>query len=272
MNKLGFIITAYDQKREVNFTVDMLRRKWKRTVESPISIVISGDPDRTLQFPNDPLTRVTTLDNMVGADFNNLVSTSIMKQIMHGMIELEDLERVGKGCVNQIVHMHGDILLMNEDGFFAEVDRFIKSNKDVAGDTVGPQRNDYIHFDGLEIMPQLFITARHFVADSGFLRDMIVVGDLERRSTEWALRGNLLRAWSRLNGDTYYKKEEEVFNSLFHNVKPSRGQWELHSHFGGFAHFGNSLHFSKQDREARNEAALRAYGINLESWSNAKTN
>lgn len=264
--KIGFLITAYDQKREVKFTVDMLRNKWKRTKDSPISIVISGDPDRTIKFPDDKLTRVTTIDNIVGNDFNGLVSTSIMKQIMHGMVEMTDLERVSGGCVNHIVHMHGDILLLNEDGFFEELNRYIASGKQIAGDTVGPQKNDYIHFDGLEIMPQLFVVNRYFSGISGFMCRMEVIGDLERRSTEWALRGNLLRAWSRLNTKPYYGDEEKIFNSLFHNIAPSRSQWDLHRHWGGFAHFGNSLHFPAEVREARNEMALKAYGVDLLSW------
>jgi len=261
---VGFLITAYDQKREVNFTVDMLRKKWKRTSNSPISIVISGDPERSVRFPNDTLTRVTTLDNMVGSNFNGLVSTSIMKQMRHGMIELQDLERLQDKWVDYVVHMHGDILLMNEDGFFAELERFAKSGRAVAADTVGPQVTDYIHFDGLELMPQLFVVDRTFIGRTNFLLNMYVVGDLERRSTEWALRGNLVRSY--LNSLDTIGTPEQVIKKLVYNVCPSRGQWELHRHWGGFAHFGNSLHFPQHVREARNEMALKAYGVDLSSW------
>ena len=262
--KVGFLITAYDQKREVRFTHDMLRNKWKRTKDSPISIVISGDPERSVRFPNDPLARVTTLDNMVGKDFNGLVSTSIMKQMMHGMIELRDLERQQGGQVDLVVHMHGDILLMSEDGFFEELQRFVCSGKAIAGDTVGPQVTDYIHFEGLEIMPQLFVVDRQFIDRSRFLFDMRVGTDLERRSTEWALRGNLIRCYNSIS-DTY-GSDKSIMDKILHNVCPSRGQWELHGHFGGFAHFGNELHFPKHIREARNEAALKSYGVDLSLW------
>jgi hypothetical protein len=262
---VGFLITAYDQKREVNFTVDMLRRRWKRTINSPISIVISGDPERSVKFPNDPLTRVTTLDDMVGKDFNGLVSTSIMKQMMHGMVELEDLERQRGKRVDYIVHMHGDILLLNEDGFFEELKRFADSGKWLAGDTVGPQNNDYIHFDGLEIMPQLFVAHAQFCRESDFLRQMTVEGELEKKSTEWALRGNFYRsAYARFWAEA---TEQNLHDSFVHVVCKHRpSQWDLHRHWGGFAHFGNSLHFPQHVREARNEMALRAYGVDLSSW------
>ena len=229
--KIGFIITAFDTKRELNFTVDMLRNKWKRTKDSPISIVISGDPERSVRFPNDPITRVTTLDNMVKDDFNGLVSTSIMKQMRHGMIELQDLERHQGKQVDYIVHMHGDILLMSEDGFFAELEKFIASAKVIAGDTVGPQVTDYIHFEGLEIMPQLFVVDRNFIGLTGFMLNMYVVGDLEKRSTEWAIRGNLIRNYNSTAHSC--SSDKEVIEKLLHNVAPSRTQSELHSNRRG---------------------------------------
>lgn len=264
--KVGFIITAYDQKREVKFTVDMLRRKWKRTVDSPISIVISGDSERTVKFPEDKLTRVTTLDDMVGKDFNGLVSTSIMKQIRHGMIELRDLERES-GFLDFVVHMHGDILMMNECGFFEELYRFKQSNKQIAVDTVGAQKNDYIHFDGYEIMPQLFVVRRDFIAHSNFMYEMTVEGDLEKRSTEWALKGNLARRIrENMEVDISNLSDNDIVKTACHVVAPARDQWNLHRHWGGFAHFGNSLHFPQHVREARNTMALKAYGVDLSSW------
>lgn len=264
--KVGFIITAYDQLREVRFTVDMLRRKWKRTAESPISIVISGDPNRSLKFPEDKLTRVTTLDNMVGNDFNGLVSTSIMKQIRHGMIELKDLERI-TGLVDFVVHMHGDILLMGEDGFFEELRKFEQSEKQIAVDTVGAQKNDYIHFDGYEIMPQLFVVRRDFILHTKFMHDMTVEGDLEKRSTEWALKGNLARRIrENLDFDSSNLSDNDIVKTASYIVAPARDQWNLHRHWGGFAHFGNSLHFPQHVREARNLMALKAYGVDLSSW------
>jgi hypothetical protein len=263
--KVGFLITAYDQKREVRFTHNMFRSKWKRTSESPISIVISGDADREIKFA-DVRTRVTTLDNMVGKDFNNLVSTSIMKQIRHGMIELEDLERI-TGKVDYVVHMHGDILLMNENGFFEELDRFAKSLKRIAVDTVGAQCNDYIHFDGLEIMPQLFVVRRDFIDQTDFMKNMTVQGDLETRSTEWTLRGNLTRCVREMqNADLDILPDKTIIDMICHVVAPARDQWALHRHWGGFAHFGNSLHFPAHVRELRNEMALRAYGVDISKW------
>jgi hypothetical protein len=267
MPKLGFLITAYDQKREVKFTVDMLRNKWLQARNSPISIVISGDPDRTLKFPNDPLTRVTTIDDMVGKDFNGLVSTSIMKQMRHGMVELQDLERVSGEKIEYIVHMHGDILLLNETGFFEELEKFAAAGKYIAIDTVGQQKNDYIHFDGFEPMPQLFVVKKFFVDASDFLFDMCVVGDLEKRSTEWALKGNFARAYRRMIDRNFYDMDDnEAIKYGAHVVAAARGQWQLHNHWGGFCHFGNQLHYPALVREALNEQVLKAHGISLSSW------
>jgi hypothetical protein len=265
VNNVGFLITAYDQKREVRFTVDMLRKKWNRTSKSPISIVISGDPDRTVKFPDDPLTRVTTLDDMVGKDFNGLVSTSIMKQIRHGIIELRDLERVGDK-VDFVVHMHGDILLLNEEGFFAELERFNQSGKSLAVDTVGAQKTDYIHFDGYEIMPQLFAVRKHFLDNTGYFDRLSIHGDLEKRSTEWALKGNLARAIKRSRAGCDWYEDNFFVQNYCHIVAAARSQWDLHRHWGGFAHFGNSLHFPQHVREARNKMALQAYGVDLSAW------
>ena len=85
-NEVGFLITAFDQIREVAFTINMLRTKWTRTREAPIVLVVSGDHNRRLMYNDDPLTRVVHLDDIVGEHFKTLVSTSIMKQLEHGMI------------------------------------------------------------------------------------------------------------------------------------------------------------------------------------------
>jgi len=283
---LAFLITAYDQVREVRLTVDILRRQWKETKAAPIVIVISGDKERALAFPDDPLTRVVHLNDIVGPHFQTMVSTSIMRQITHGMLEIADLERLG--CIDTIIHMHGDILLLNERGFFDELNKWPKNLKPVAADSVGEQgpytevlpgpqgEGSYTwHFAGNELMPQLFAVDHLFCKLTGFMYDMEVCGDYERVSTEWALMGNLHRATytegqgehvSPYNIKVGTKPYEVAFNDLVHVVAPGRSQWDLHKHWGGFAHFGNSLHFSKEVREKRNLAAARAYGIDLSKW------
>lgn len=267
--KLGFIITAYDTQREVNFTVDLLRNKWKSTRDSLISIVISGDPDRKLKFPTDKRTRVTTLDDMVGDKFNELVSTSIMKQMTHAMIEMRDLQREF-GQVDILIHMHGDILLLNEEGFLAEVNKFIQSGKAIGCDTVGPQGNEYIKFAGTEIMPQLFMVRRDFCDATGFMHLMNIVGESEGKSTEHALLGNLHRCTAMAMGTLYEGwPYEKTSKSLVHEVIRHRpSQWDVHRSYGGWCHFGNSIHLKADVRQARNEAVLKAYGLNMEKWYN----
>ena len=277
-----FLITAYDQIREVKFTIHMLRNLWKTTSKSPIVLVISGDYDRTINFNDDPFTRVVHLDDMVGDKFKILVSTSIMRQIEHGMIEVRDLERE-HGTINSIVHMHGDILLLGEDGFFQELERWRSSDKPIGADPVsanGPFHLDLfdkqyrLSFYGQELMPQLFAVNHAFCKATSYMYSMPIIGDLEEKATEWALIGNLHRAC----GDPPYFSKGinswdsklgpyiEVFDEEVYIVKKGRQQWGLHTHWGGFCHFGNSLHYTKAHREQRNEAALRQYGLDLSEW------
>ena len=283
--KTAFLITAYDQLREVAFTRHMLRRMWKGTKEAPIVIVISGDWGRDLHYQNDPFTRVVHLDDMVGDKFKTLVSTSIMRQIEHGMLEIKDLERE-HGRIDNIVHMHGDILLLNEKGFFKEIERWKSSGRPVAADPVGAQnpitkkidgKTWNWRFYGSELMPQLFAVDHAFCNHTGFMYDMKVVGDLEKKATEWALIGNLHRAlWEAGSGhalipqinplEDAHSPYRFVFDEQVHVVKRNRQQWGLHDHWGGFCHFGNSLHYTKKDRERRNELAMQRYGIDLEAW------
>jgi len=290
-NKVGFLITAYDQLKEVLFTVKMLRKTWKQTATAPIVVVISGDTDRNLGFPDDPYTRVIHLNDMVGEYFKVLVSTSIMKQIEHGMIEMKDLERQ-HGPIENVVHMHGDILLLGEKGFFDQLDRWKKTNKPVAADPVsasGPWKlknlcdlgKTYdLAFYGCELMPQLFAVDHDFCKHTGFMYDMSVVGDLEIKATEWALIGNLHRAtfdhFSSSSAPLYPRIDVydntvcgpyfQTFNENVYAVKQNRQQWGLHNHWGGFTHFGNSIHVSQQERERKNLMVLRQYGLDLSEW------
>lgn len=284
-NDTAFLITAFDQLREVQFTIKMLRSLWKTTVQSPIVLVISGDVDRSITFDDDPYTRVVHLDDMVGDKFRTLVSTSIMRQIEHGMLEIKDLERE-HGRIRQVVHMHGDILLLDEKGFFNEMARWKATKKPIAADNVGAQnpvkktidgKEYHWRFFGCELMPQLFVVDNDFCQLTGYMYEMSVIGMAEQKATEWALIGNLHRCvFEHGSGhslipvvqpdkdkDSPYR---DVFEEFVHIVRPNRDQWGLHTHWGGFCHFGNSLHYSKEHRERRNEMALRKYGIDLSNW------
>jgi hypothetical protein len=279
---VAFLITAFDQIREVRFTVDMLRTKWASTKTSPIVVVISGDTRRDLIFNDDPYTRVVHLDDMVGDKFKVLVSTSIAKQIEHGMIEVRDLERA-HGTINSVVHMHGDILLLGEEGFFRTLDDWRATDLPVAADNVSPNgphdlelwgKKYSLSFHGQELMPQLFAVDHAFCKATSYMYSMPVMGDLEVKATEWMLIGNLHRTTVNhrylVMPPNYWKDPIGPYYSTYtgnvYTVKKGRGQWGLHSHWGGFAHFGNSLHYSKEHREARNKAALEQYNLDLEAW------
>lgn len=280
-NDVCFLITAFDQLREVVFTVKMLRKLWKTTSKSPIVVVISGDHNRDIRFDDDPFTRVVHINDMVRDKFKILVSTSIMRQIEHGMIEVRDLERE-HGDIKSVVHIHGDILLLNEEGFFTELDRWRDSKKPIAADNVSPNgphhldlfgKKYQLSFHGQELMPQLFAVDHAFCKATSYMYSMPIIGDLEEKATEWALIGNLHRAtddsvmyqplnyWVKNNGP--YK---ETFEECVYPVKKGRAQWGLHSHWGGFCHFGNSIHYTKEHREARNEQAMKQYGLDLSEW------
>ena len=290
-NEVGFLITAFDQIREVSFTIDMLRTKWSNTRKAPIVLVISGDHNRSLVYNDDPYTRVIHLDDIVGPYFKTLVATSIMKQIEHGMIEIKDLERQ-HGDIKRIIHMHGDILLLGEDGFFEEIKRWDASGKPVAADPVSPggpwhlpnldgKGKDYdLIWYGQEIMPQLFGVDHHFCKHTGYLYDMPIIGDLEIKATEWGLIGNLHRAVHDEgcgealipHVDVHSNSRgpyENVYSNQVHTVVRGRQQWGLHSHWGSFTHFGNTIKFSPEHRERRNRAALKQYGLDLEAWDQA---
>lgn len=282
LNDVCFLITAFDQLREVRFTIDMLRTKWASTAKSPIVLVISGDFSRSICFNNDPYTRVVHIDDMVGDKFKTLVSTSIMRQIEHGMIEVRDLERE-HGPINSIIHLHGDILLLGERGFRETLKYWKLSDSPVAADNVSPNgphilnldnKTYHLSFHGEELMPQLFAVDHNFCKATGFMYSMPVIGMLEEKATEWALIGNLHRAtadkivappdrWDKAEGP--YRK---TFNECVYVIKRNRPQWGLHDHWGGFCHFGNTLHYTKLERERRNEKALRQYGLDLEAWEN----
>jgi len=281
-NDVCFLITAYDQIREVRFTVKMLRTMWASTKHSPIVIVVSGDTERNLRFDDDPYTRIVHLDDMVGDKFKILVSTSIMRQIEHGMLEVKDLERE-HGRINTIVHLHGDILLLGEKGFFAELKQWKASGKPIAADPVSPSSpitikglwgKDYdLRFFGQELMPQLFAVDHNDCRITGFMYEMIVWSDLERKATEWALIGNLHRCVSERDLfptiDVWKNKSgpyEKTYNEFVYTVKRGRQQWGLHSHWGGFCHYGNSIHYTKEQRERRNTSALKQYGLDLSEW------
>ena len=280
MRDVCFLITAFDQFKEVRFTIDMLRTKWKNTRNSPIVLVISGDTERNINFNDDPLTRVVHLDDMVGDKFKILVSTSIMRQIEHGMIEVTDLERA-HGPINSIVHMHGDILLLGEEGFLRTLNDWRASGLPVAADSVSPNGPHHLDlfgkkyrlsFHGQELMPQLFAVNHAFCKATSYMYSMPIIGDLEIKATEWALIGNLVRATSDepagIINEWHHPEGPYVdeFKELVYVVARNRSQWGLHKHWGGFAHFGNSLHYTKEHREARNEAALKQYGLDLEAW------
>lgn len=281
-NDVAFLITAFDQLREVKFTIDMLRNKWESTKNSPIVLVISGDKERCIKYEEDPLTRVVHLDDMVGDQFKILVSTSIMRQIEHGMIEVRDLERA-HGTINSIVHLHGDILLLGERGFFSELDEWRLSGSPVAADNVSPNgphvlnlfgKQYRLSFHGEELMPQLFAVDHAFCKATSYMYSMPIIGDLEVKATEWALIGNLHRcvANSRrlhLPIDSWLTAVgpyTETFRQEVYVVKRGRQQWGVHNHWGGFCHFGNSIHYTKEQRESRNERALKQYGLDLAAW------
>lgn len=255
---IGFLITAYNQLKCVKFTIATIR-KWKKFADCPIVLVISGDENREVFYKDDDLTRVVHLDDMVGDDFNGLVATSIMRQINHGMIEMDDLERDNQ--IDYVVHMHGDILLLSEDGVEQEIEKFAKSGKLIGCDPVGAQRSDYIYFDGHEIMPQLFVVDNKQAKEFGYMRHMTIDGDLEKRSTEWALIGNLARS-------TGCIINKEAFDKHAHVICRGRQQWGLHNHWGGWTHFGNQMHLPVHELERRNEAVLRSHGIDMFSWDN----
>jgi hypothetical protein len=260
--------------KEVTFTVNMLRTKWTSAREAPIVVVITGDKDHTLRFESDPYTRVVHLKDIVGKKFNELVSTSIMRQITHGMLEIKDLERE-MGPIENILHMHGDILLLNEQGFWAEFEKWKVSGRPVACDTVGPQgpyqmehggQSFELTFDGHEIMPQIFAVDHEFAKDTTFLYDMKVSSLQEQFSTEKTLVENLVEKTYRKYcgwGDT----TTILLDRLTYKVCKHRPvQWGVHSHWGSFIHFGNQLHCPREQREAKNAAALAAYGLDLEKW------
>lgn len=284
-NNTAFLITAFDQLREVNFTVHLLRNIWKETQKSPVVIVISGDSERQVYFNHDPYTRVVHLDDMVGDKFKTLVSTSIMRQITHGMLEIKDLEREF-GRIDNIIHMHGDILLLNEQGFFKELDRWKSDGRPIAADNVGAQhpvtkvingKRWAWRFFGCELMPQLFAVDHAFCSHTGYMYDMEVVGDLERKATEWALIGNLHRTlFEHGSGKALhpvidpfsdkFSPYKDIFEDNVYVVRNGRPQWGLHKHWGGFCHYGNSLHYTKEQREKANKVALAQYGIDLAKW------
>lgn len=288
LSDVAFLITTYDQLKEVRFTVRMLRTMWESTKKSPIVIVATGDKERELNFPHDPLTRVVHLDDFIGDDQEKckvLVSTSIMRQIEHGMLEVKDLER-DYGPIRNVVHMHGDILLLGEEGFRETLEKFRASGRPIAADSVSPSSpirlelfgHTYnLRFFGQELMPHLFIVDHYFCKNTGFMYDMPIVGELEEKATEWALIGNLHRAIYEYGGGQALRPLVDVWNDISGPYEPTfdlevycvakgRKQWGVHNHFGGFCHFGNSIHFSKEDRERKNELALKRYGISLEDW------
>jgi len=291
-NEVGFLITAFDQLREVQFTIDMLRTKWKNTATAPIVLVISGDTDRSITYNNDPYTRVVHLDDIVGPYFKVLVSISIMKQIEHGMLEMKDMERE-HGLIDSIFHMHGDILLLGEDGLFDELRRWKKTGKPVAADQLGAGgpwhienpcglgKDYHLKWFGHELMPQLFAVDHHFCKHTGYMYDMPVIGDLEVKATEWALIGNIHRATHEEGSgealipqvDVYKDKMGpygRAFDECVHVVKSRRQQWGLHQHWGGFTHFGNTLKFTRAQCEERNRVVLQRYGLDLATWDNVK--
>lgn len=279
---VAFLITAFDQLREVKFTVHMLRNLWSSTAKSPIVVVISGDNNRDLVFNDDPYTRVVHVDDMVGDKFQILVSTSIAKQIEHGMIEVRDLERA-HGDIDSIVHIHGDILLLREEGFFNTFDAWRVSGLPVAADNVSPngpyhlelfEKKYQLTFHGQELMPQLFAVDHAFCKSTSYMYSMPVMGSLEEISTEWMLIGNLHRAAAE-SGEQYGPLDKwdaaqgpysDTFKEFVSVVKKNRSQWDLHAHWGGFTHFGNSLHFTKEHREHNSEMAMKRYGLDLSEW------
>ena len=241
-----FFITAFDQLREVRFTIDMLRTKWEATRRSPIVLVISGDFDRNISFNDDSYTRVVHLDDMVRDKFKTLVSTSIMRQIEHGMIEVRDLERE-HGRIDSIVHLHGDILLLGEEGFFRTLDTWRVSGLPVAADNVSPNGPHHLNiggkkyrltFHGQELMPQLFAVNHDFCRATGYMYSMPICGDLEEKATEWALIGNLHRATADVRDlitapDEWHKQIGPYYSTYTGNVytvKKGRAQWGLHNH------------------------------------------
>lgn len=286
-NEIAFLITAFDQIREVTFTVNMLRTKWRKTRKAPIVIVVSGDHDRSLMFRDDDFTHVVHIDDIVGDNTRCMQPTSIMRQIEHGMKEIKWMEHL-HGDIESIIHMHGDILLLDEAGFFEELKRWRQSGKPIAVDNVGPNGPHYIStkeypdvkkdinmiFMGQEIMPQLFAVDHKFCSITGYMYDMEICGNLEEYATEWALIGNLYRCLSdskdlHLNINEWKQDVgpyKDVFDENIHIVKQNRGQWGIHNHWGGFCHFGCNVHVSKEDREYRSYQALMKHNIDMEAW------
>lgn len=266
--KLAILITGFDQKRETIHTVNMFR-KWESTKDCAIAVVMSGDPDREVKFPEDKFTRVTTNDDIVGTkeNFNKLVSTSIMKAISHGMLELRDLRRIcGKPDI--LLHLHSDVMLVNEEGFWKTVLEFWSSNKQVAFDTVGSQRSDFIEFMGYELMPQIFMCKTNFLDATGFLHLSEIANTEEAKSTEKALLGNLHRRASFMipGADKELYPYISTYNALVYEVIKWRShQWGIHPNsYGGWCHYGNQLHFDKATRESNEKQFLATHNTKLE--------
>lgn len=278
----AFLITAYNQLRELCYTHNLIRNVWG-WYNVPIIMVVSGDESRELLFNDDIYTRIVHLDDMVGDKVRTLVSTSIMRQIEHGMLEIKDLERE-LGPIASIVHMHADILLLDKVGFLSEMENWKKSDKPVAADPVGAQapiRKDVDGgtwdwaFYGYELMPQLFAVNHAFCKATGYLYSMTLLDDLERKSTEWALIGNLHRAVYQLDNNVQltpkidvWKDEDSPYRGVFEDyvyvVNRGRPQWGQHSHWGGFTHYGNQIHIGDKEREQKEEAVLRSKGLSLD--------
>jgi len=291
-HKVSFLITAFDQIREVKFTIDMLRNNWKRTAKSPIVLVISGDFDRSITYNDDPYTRVIHVDDIVREKFKTLVSTSIMRAMNVGMLEMRDLERE-HGDIDNIVHIHGDILLLGEGGFFDTIDKWRATDKPVAADPVGPHpiidkvifgKRYQWRFFGCEFMPQLFAVDHQFCKTTGFMYDMIVMpNDFEIKATETCLIANLYRAlytpgessgkfrrglYPKININERSSPYQQIFDENVFVVSKSRSQWGTHKTWGGFCHYGNDLKFTTKHREEMNKRALKSYGLDLSVWDN----
>lgn len=248
MSKIGFIFIGYNQTDELHYTLHNLRGH-SQLADSPVSVVLSGDPDfidpnasvvehvpNIVQHSVDDLVKHLKDEDKLkrpGIGFNHYnepashwagecASCSMLRNYSVGAKNLHKL--VGKD-LDYVVVTESNILLLNWESIERVANQIGEKSAVGAFETVTGYADASIPWGGADLFPQLFIMDWRFCVGTSFLFDMV---NTRPDVMEITLRENLDRCLA----DAGKSFSHDILN--FGN----RGQWGIHTKpdFVWFAH------------------------------------
>jgi len=214
MVKIGFLFIGYDQYEELKWTLHHFRHHSDYFKGSPVSVVLSGDPDK--HFMNAGETMVRHVPNIVSTSIDDMREHFIPEtfNIRPGIGKMHYREPVRSTCFNGSTHSmlrnysvgiealyesiqdqidilvvsESNILILNDEAVHSIAARMMNENKLFATQTVSGYDDPVVKWTGQDILPQIFLVNWKFCKETRFLFEY---EDTRPDAAELAIKDNL---------------------------------------------------------------------------------